>query len=138
MRINGASKYGCPVFQVSNIWNVFHDNWILIGIILLIVGLYLLFYGRQTLVVTVFVTAFFIMFGILGALATVLVSPYSSTFIVYFSFILIVFLSTLIAYLVTKIINLSIFFVGACTLCLYFSFRTHHWCSYEFNFCQYF
>lgn len=46
IQIHGLSKYGCPVFQVSSIWSVFHDNWILIGLILMVIGAYLLFYGR--------------------------------------------------------------------------------------------
>ena len=115
IKIDGASRYGCPVFQVSSIWNVFQDNWILIGLILMVIGAYLLFYGRETIVVTVFFASFFIVFGILGALSTVFISPYSSTFVVYFSFLLILFLSTIAAYLVTKILNISVFFIGACT-----------------------
>jgi hypothetical protein len=42
--------------------------------------------------------------------------PDSSTIAIYFSLLFILFLSTLIAYGLTKLVNVSIFFIGACKL----------------------
>jgi hypothetical protein len=44
--IKGKSQYGCPVFEVSSIWKVFDENWVLFGIILLVIGVHMLFFGR--------------------------------------------------------------------------------------------
>ncbi len=105
--------YACPVFQVSNIWKVFEDNWIIIGLIMIVLGLHLLFFGRATIETTIFVAGFLICFAVLGSIFTLFVSPYSSTFIIYFAFLILLFASTMLAYGITKLVNVSIFFVGA-------------------------
>lgn len=104
------------MIQMERIWTVIHDNLIFVGLILVIVGGYLLFYGRATIEVAVFLSSFFIIFGILGAIATIFISANSSSFAVYFTFLIILFLSTLFAYFITKIIDYSIFFIGACNI----------------------
>jgi hypothetical protein len=53
-------------------------------------------------------------FVVLGAIFTLILSPDSSLVAIYFSLLLILFLSTVIAYGITKLVGLSIFFVGAC------------------------
>lgn len=116
--IEANSLYGCPAFEVSNLWAVFLDNQILFGVILFVLGLYMLFYGRVTIEVTIFVGIFFISFAVVGSIFTLFVSPYSSTFVMYFSFLLLVTICTLISYGVTRLVNLSLFFVGACKFTL--------------------
>jgi hypothetical protein len=54
-----------------------------------------------------------ITFAVLGAILTVFVGPYSSTFIIYFAFLMLLFTATMLAYGVTKLMGISIFFVGA-------------------------
>jgi hypothetical protein len=56
-----------------------------------------------------------ITFALLGAIFTLFVSPHSSTYVIYFSFLILLFISTLLAYGVTKLVAVSIFFVGAGT-----------------------
>lgn len=103
------------MFSVSNIWQVLEDNKLIFGVILLVLGLYMLFYGRVAIEVTVFAAAFFLSLAVVGAIFTVLVSPYSSTFTMYFSFLLLLTICTLLGYLATRLINVSILLVGACT-----------------------
>jgi hypothetical protein len=81
--------------------------------VLVVLGLHLLFFGRVTIETTIFIASFMIVFVVLGAIFTLFVGPYSSTFVIYFSFLLLLFASTLLAYGVTKLVGLSIFFVGA-------------------------
>lgn len=111
--IKGNSEYGCPVFEVSSIWKVFEDNWILIGIVLFIVGAHMLFFGRATIETTIFIAGFLISFAVLGAIFTIFVNPHSSTFVIYFCFLFLLFLSTMLAYGITRLVGVSIFFVGA-------------------------
>ena len=92
---------------------MFEDNWILIGFLLFFVGLHLLFFGRVTIETTIFVAGFFIAFAVLGAIFTIFVGPYSSTFVIYFAFLLLLFASTIISYGITKLVDVSMFFVGA-------------------------
>jgi hypothetical protein len=61
---------------------------------------------------------FFISLAIFGGLLTLFVSPNSTSFTLYTAFIILLFISCLLGYLATKLINISIFFIGACT---YFS-----------------
>ena len=49
MMISGSSAYGIPMIQMERIWAVIHDNLIFVGLILVVVGGYLLFYGRATI-----------------------------------------------------------------------------------------
>lgn len=120
LSISGSSKYGCPVFEVSSLWNVFHDNWIIIGILMVLLGLHLLFFGRTAIETTIFIAGFLIILALLVAISTIFISPYSSTFVIYFAFLLILFLSTIVAYGVTKLVNVSLFFVGASKIFTYF------------------
>jgi hypothetical protein len=39
------SQYGCPIFEISSIWQAISDNLIIFGIILTLVGALTLFYG---------------------------------------------------------------------------------------------
>lgn len=74
----------------------------------------MLFYGLLMINLTVFIAGYFISFAILGGIFTVFLGPNSSSISVYFSLLFILLASTLIAYGLTKLINLSIFFIGAC------------------------
>lgn len=133
IRIRGRTKYGCPVFEVSSIWKVFKDNWIVIGLILFVLGLHLLFFGRTTIETTIFIASFLIIFAVLGAIFTLFVSPYSSTFVIYFAFLMLLFTSTIMAYGVTKLVGLSIFFVGASNDVIIFSPGLYYWYDSKFN-----
>lgn len=88
----------------------------ILGIILFIIGFQMLFYGLLMINVTVFIAGYFISFAILGGIFTVFLGPNSSSIAVYFSLLFILLASTLIAYGLTKLINVSIFFIGACNL----------------------
>lgn len=74
----------------------------------------MLFYGLLMINLTVFIAGYFISFAILGGIFTVFLGPNSSSIAVYFSLLFILLASTLIAYGLTKLINVSIFFIGAC------------------------
>ena len=79
-------------------------------------GFQLLFYGLLMINVTVFIAGYFISFAIYGGIFTVFLGPDSSTIVVYFSLLFILLASTLTAYGLTRLINVSIFFIGACNL----------------------
>ena len=74
----------------------------------------MLFYGLLMLNVTVFIAGYFISFALLAAIFTVFLGPTSSSIAVYFSLLFILLTSTLIAYGLTKLISISIVFIGAC------------------------
>ena len=76
----------------------------------------MLFYGLLMINLTVFIAGYFISFALLAAIFTIFLGPNSSSIAVYFSLIFILLASTLIAYGLTKLINISIFFIGACTI----------------------
>ena len=116
--IEGKSKYGCPVFQVSSLWVVIDENPLIFGIILFVIGVQSLFFGRITIEISLFFAAFFICLLILGAILTVFIGPNSSTVTIYFSFLLLLAIATLISYGITKLVDISLFFIGACTFCL--------------------
>lgn len=81
-----------------------------------IIGFYLLFYGRSTIDITIFIAVFFVSLLIIGSLLTLLVSPNSSSLVIYSTFLFLLFFSCLLGYSATKLINISIFFIGACNL----------------------
>ena len=89
-------------------------NIILWSIIVFLLGFQLLFYGLLMINVTVFIAGYFISFAIYGGIFTVFLGPDSSSIAVYFSLLFILLASTLSAYGLTKLINISIFFIGAC------------------------
>ena len=74
----------------------------------------MLFYGLLMINLTVFIAGYFISFAILGGIFTVFLTADSSSIAVYFSLLFLLVASTLIAYGLTKLINVSIFFIGAC------------------------
>ncbi len=84
--------------------------------------------------VTVFIAGYFISFAIYGGIFTVFLGPDSSSIAVYFSLLFILLASTLSAYGLTKLINVSIFFIGACNLKFNNSFWTNSWCISKYNF----
>jgi hypothetical protein len=77
-------------------------------------GFNMLFYGLLMINLTVFIAGYFISFAILGGIFTVFLTPDTSSITVYFSLLFLLLASTLIAYGLTKLINVSIFFIGAC------------------------
>lgn len=80
---------------------------------MIVLGLHLLFFGRVTIETTIFIAGFLICFAVLGSMFTLFVGPYSSTFVIYLAFLLLLFASTMLGYGITKLVNVSIFFVGA-------------------------
>jgi hypothetical protein len=79
-----------------------------------LLGFYLLFYGRSAVDITVFLAVFLISMIALGSLLTLFISPNSSNLTIYSSFLLLLFVSCLFGYGATKLIGVSVFFVGAC------------------------
>lgn len=113
--IYGNTPFACPVFEISSLWKALEDNLFIFGIIMLIVGFIMLFFGILMTHLMIFITAYFLSFAVLAAIFTAFLTPESSTLAIYFSLLLILFLSTLIAYGLTRLVNVSIFFIGACT-----------------------
>lgn len=103
------------MFELSSIWQALSDNKIIFGVILVVVGFIMLFYGILMTHLMIFLTAYFLTFAVLASIFTAFLTPESSTIAIYFSLLLILFLSTLAAYGLTKLVNVSIFFIGACT-----------------------
>lgn len=74
----------------------------------------MLFFGVLTTHLTIFFASYFLSFAIIGGIFTVFLRPDSSGIVVYFCLLLILFLSTLVAYGLSRLVNVSLFFVGAC------------------------
>lgn len=113
--IEGHSSSGCPIFQVSSLWSIVEEHYVVCGLVLLAVGFHSLFFGRIALETTIFIAGFFVCLAILGSLLTVFIGPNSKPFVVYLSFILLLFACTLLSYGITRLVDISLFFVGACT-----------------------
>jgi hypothetical protein len=112
--IYGTTSYACPVFELSSIWTALTDNSLIFGIILFVVGFIMLFFGILMTHLMIFIAAYFLSFAVLLGIFTAFLRPDSSTIAIYFSLLFILFLSTLIAYGLTRLVNVSIFFIGAC------------------------
>jgi hypothetical protein len=90
------------------------DNKLIFGSILFVVGFIMLFYGILMTHLMIFLAAYFLSFAALTGIFTAFLSPDSSRIAIYFSLLFILFLSTLVAYALTRLVDLSIFFIGAC------------------------
>lgn len=75
----------------------------------------MLFFGILMTHLMIFLAAYFLSFAVLTGIFTAFLGPESSTLAIYFSLLFILFLATLIAYGLTRLVNVSIFFIGACT-----------------------
>ena len=75
----------------------------------------MLFYGILMTHLMIFLTAYFLSFAVLIIIFSAILTPDSSRIAIYFSLLFILFLSTLIAYALTRLVNVSIFCIGACT-----------------------
>jgi hypothetical protein len=64
----------------------------------------------------IFIAAYFLSFAVLTMVATAFLRADSSTLAIYFCLLAILFLSTLIAYGLARLVKVSIFFIGACKL----------------------
>ena len=49
------SKYGCPQFSVYNFWKLVHNNKVIFFILLLAIGIFLCFFGKKLIYVTIFI-----------------------------------------------------------------------------------
>lgn len=115
MVVVGTSKYGCPVLEISRLWEALSDNAILFGIALVVVGVGELLFGRKMLQPTIFVAAYCLSFAVLGAFVSeVLLTPDSSLLVIYFSLLAVLLLSSFVGYLVMGASYLSVFCIGAC------------------------
>lgn len=74
----------------------------------------MLFFGILMTHLMIFIAAYFLSFAGLTGVFTAFLGPNSSTLLIYFSLLLILFLSTLIAYCLTRLVNVSVFLIGAC------------------------
>jgi hypothetical protein len=79
-----------------------------------IVGFVMLFFGVLMTPLMIFIAAYFLSFATLALIASTFLRPDSSTITIYFALLGILFLSTLIAYGLARLVNVSIFFIGAC------------------------
>jgi hypothetical protein len=112
--IKGESAYACPIFTMQSIWQALASNRIIFGILLLIIGFIMLFYGVLMIHLMVFLATYFLSFAALLGIFSAFLNPESSRAIIYFCLLFILFLSTLIAYGLARMVNFSIFFIGAC------------------------
>lgn len=112
--IYGSTPYACPVFELSSIWKAISDNLLIFGSILVIVGFIMLFFGVLMTHLMIFIAAYFLSFAVLTLIASTFLRPDSTTIMIYFALLIILFLSTLIAYSLTKLVRVSIFCIGAC------------------------
>ena len=113
--ITGESPFACPVFEISSIWTALSDNKLIFGLVLFALGFVMLFYGILMTHLMIFLTAYFLGFAVLIIIFSAILTPESSRITIYFSLLFILFLSTLIAYALTRLVNVSIFCIGACT-----------------------
>lgn len=74
----------------------------------------MLFYGILMTHLMIFLTSYLLTFAVLASIFSAFLTPESSRIAIYFSLLLIIFLSTLVAYGLTKLVNVSVFFIGAC------------------------
>lgn len=114
LSIMGKSPYACPIFTMQSIWQTLDNNKIIFGIILFIIGFIMLFYGVLMIHLMVFLATFFLSFAALLGIFSAFLNPESSKAIIYFSLLFILFVSTLIAYGLARMVNFSVFFIGAC------------------------
>ena len=108
------SPYACPVFELSSIWRALSENKLVFGVVLVIIGFVMLFFGILMTHLMIFITAYMLSFAALATLFTAFLRPDSNTLEIYFALLFILFASTLIAYSMTKLVKVSIFFIGAC------------------------
>ena len=116
--IAGQTPYACPIFELNSLWQALSDNRIIFGIIIFSLGFIMLFYGILMTHLMIFLTSYFLTFALLTSIFTLFLTPQSSRLTIYFSLLFILFVSTIIAYSLTKLVNFSIFFIGACTYLL--------------------
>jgi hypothetical protein len=74
----------------------------------------MLFFGVLMTHLMIFIAAYFLSFAVLTMISTAFLRPDSSTLTIYFALLIILFLSTLIAYALTRLVKVSIFCIGAC------------------------
>jgi uncharacterized membrane protein YcaP (DUF421 family) len=100
---------------MSSLWEALSDNQVIFGIVMLVVGVTELFFGRKMLQPTIFIAAYCLSFAVLGAIASeLIVKPDSSLIVIYMTLLLILFVSSCVAYLVMGASYISVFCVGAC------------------------
>lgn len=112
--IYGTSPYACPVFSLGSIWKALTENSFIFGVVLFVMGFIMLFFGILMTHLMIFIAAYFLSFAVLMGVATAFLTPESSTIAIYFALLFILFLATLIAYALTRLVKVSIFFIGAC------------------------
>ena len=113
LMISGESEYACPVFEISTLWRAISENKMIFGVLLFVIGFIMLFYGILMTQLMIFLTAYILTFAVLSGISTAFLTPESSKLAIYFALLFILFLSTLAAYGLAKMVNLSIFFIGA-------------------------
>jgi hypothetical protein len=79
-----------------------------------VVGFIMLFYGILMTHLMIFLAAYFLSFAALIGIFTAFLGPDSSRIVIYFTLLFILFISTLVAYALTRLVDVSIFFIGAC------------------------
>jgi len=74
----------------------------------------MLFFGILMTHLMIFLASYFMSFALLIGIATAFIGPDSSKLVIYFTLLFILFLATVIAYSLTRLVNFSVFFIGAC------------------------
>jgi len=74
----------------------------------------MLFYGILMTHLMIFLAAYFLSFAALMGIFSAFLGPDSNRIAIYFSLLFILFISTLVAYALTRLVDVSIFFIGAC------------------------
>lgn len=79
MVIYGMSPYACPVFELSSIWKALTENQLIFGVLMVIVGFVMLFFGILTTHLMIFISAYLLSFAALSAIVTIFLRPDSNT-----------------------------------------------------------
>ncbi|KRX01942.1 hypothetical protein PPERSA_07587 [Pseudocohnilembus persalinus] len=98
--IEGESEYGCPVLQLSKIWEYLGEHKALFAVILVSVGILECFFGYKLLKPTLFIIGYATGFGILVAvLGEFIIGPDSNSVVVWVILIITIVFGALLGYL---------------------------------------
>lgn len=85
---------------------------LVLGVVMVLLGTVMLFYGILMTHLVIFLATYCLCLAVLVGVATAFLSANSSSIAIYFTLLLIVALSTLAAYALTRLVKVSLFFVG--------------------------
>lgn len=113
LTIHAISPSGCPVLQISAIYNLIVNNKYLLGSIMIVVGLVECFFGLAILGPSLFSIGFLTGFGFLLLLfGEFIIKPTSASVLVWVLIIICVMCGCLVGYLATSLPKIGFFALG--------------------------